>query len=71
MHLAAQAAVRYAMENTVSYLRSNIAELTLLPSLIDIPEKYLNLKSKRQIVKMPRDADVPFPDANNISSAQV
>jgi hypothetical protein len=44
---------------------------TLLPSLIDIPEKYLNLKSKRQIVKMPRDADVPFPDANNISSAQV
>ncbi len=44
---------------------------TLLPSLIDIPEKYLNLKSKREIVKMPCDGDVPFPDANNISAAQV
>jgi nucleoside-diphosphate-sugar epimerase len=27
MHLAAQAAVRYAMENTGSYVRSNLAQL--------------------------------------------
>jgi len=27
MHLAAQAAVRYAMENPASYVRSNIAQL--------------------------------------------
>jgi hypothetical protein len=32
--------------------------------------KYLNLKSKREIVKMPRDGDVSFTDANNISAAQ-
>jgi hypothetical protein len=38
--------------------------------LIDILEKYLNLKSKREIVKMPCDGDVPFANANNISAAQ-
>jgi UDP-glucuronate 4-epimerase len=43
---------------------------TLLPTLIDILEKHLNLKSKREIVKMPCDGDVPFADANNISAAQ-
>jgi predicted alpha/beta-fold hydrolase len=43
---------------------------TLLPTLIDILEKYFNLKSKREIVKMPCDGDVPFADANNISAAQ-
>ncbi|CAM6019755.1 unnamed protein product [Sphagnum balticum] len=116
MHLAAQAAVRYAMENPGSYVRSNIAQLvnsyiddivktgcvasldvvdkrtssggkktghvwfsifnlgmlvlqTLLPTLIDILEKYFNLKSKREIVKMPCDGDVPFANVN-ISAAQ-
>ncbi|CAK9864905.1 unnamed protein product [Sphagnum jensenii] len=43
---------------------------TLLPTLVDILEKYLNLKSKREIVKMPCDGDVPFTNANNISAAQ-
>jgi hypothetical protein len=43
---------------------------TLLPTFVDIPEKYLNLKSKREIVKMPCDGDVPFAAANNISAAQ-
>jgi UDP-glucuronate 4-epimerase len=43
---------------------------TLLPTLVDILEKYLNLKSKREIVKVPCDGDVPFTDANNISAAQ-
>jgi len=43
---------------------------TLSPTLVDIPEKYLNLKSKREIVKMPCDGDVPFTDANKISAAQ-
>jgi UDP-glucuronate 4-epimerase len=43
---------------------------TLLHTLVDILEKYLNLKSKREIVKMPCDGDVPFTDANNISAAQ-
>jgi len=38
--------------------------------LVDILEKYLNLKSKREILKMPCDGDVPFTDANNISAAQ-
>jgi UDP-glucuronate 4-epimerase len=37
---------------------------TLLPTLVDILEKYLNLKSKREIVKMPSDGDVPFTNAN-------
>jgi hypothetical protein len=43
---------------------------TLLPSLVDILEKYLDLKSQREIVKMPCDGDVPFTNANNISAAQ-
>ncbi|KAH9576741.1 hypothetical protein CY35_01G179200 [Sphagnum magellanicum] len=43
---------------------------TLLPTLVDILEKYLNLKSKREIVKTPCDVDVPFTDVNNISAAQ-
>jgi hypothetical protein len=43
---------------------------TLLPTLIDILEKYLKLKSKREIVKMPWDGDVPFTNANNICAAQ-
>jgi UDP-glucuronate 4-epimerase len=43
---------------------------TLLTTLVDILEKYLNLKSKREIVKMPCDDDVPFTGANNISAAQ-
>jgi len=43
---------------------------TLSPTLIDILEKYLNLKSKREIVKMPSDGDIPFADANNISADQ-
>ncbi len=43
---------------------------TLLPTLVDIVEKYLNLKSKREILKMACDGDVPFTDANNISAAQ-
>ncbi len=43
---------------------------TLLPTLIDILEKYVNLKSKREIVKMPCDGDVPFRDADSISAAQ-
>jgi hypothetical protein len=38
--------------------------------LIDILEKYVNLKSKREIVKMPCDGDVPFRDADSISAAQ-
>ncbi|CAK9193221.1 unnamed protein product [Sphagnum troendelagicum] len=42
---------------------------TLLPTLVDILGKYLNVKSKREIVKMPSDGDVPFTDAN-ISAAQ-
>jgi len=42
----------------------------LLPILVDILEKYLNLKSKREIVKTPCDVDVPFADANNISAAE-
>jgi hypothetical protein len=50
---------------------STLVLQTLLPTLVDILEKYLNLKSKREIVKMPCDGDVPFPDANNISAAQV
>jgi hypothetical protein len=41
-----------------------------LPTFVDILEKYLNLKSQREIVKMPCDGDVPFTDANNISAAQ-
>ncbi len=43
---------------------------TLLPTLVDILEKYLNLKSKREIVKMPCDSDVSFTHANNISAGQ-
>ncbi|CAK9251480.1 unnamed protein product [Sphagnum jensenii] len=43
---------------------------TLLPTLVDILGKYLNLKSKREIVKMPCDGDVPFANAKNISAAQ-
>ncbi len=43
---------------------------TLLLTLVDILEKYLNLKSKREFVKIPCDGDVPFTDANNISVAQ-
>ncbi|CAK9192191.1 unnamed protein product [Sphagnum troendelagicum] len=43
---------------------------TLLPTLVDILEKYLSLKSVREIVKMPCDGDVPFTDANHISPAQ-
>ncbi len=43
---------------------------TLLPTFVDILEKYFNLKSKRGIVKMPGDGDVPFTDANNISAAR-
>jgi UDP-glucuronate 4-epimerase len=43
---------------------------TPLPALVDILEKYINLKSKREIVKMPCDGDVPFTDANNIAAAQ-
>ncbi len=43
---------------------------TLLPTSVDILEKYLNLKSKREIVKMPCDGDVPFTAANNICAAQ-
>jgi UDP-glucuronate 4-epimerase len=43
---------------------------TLLPTLVDILEKYLNLKSKREIVKMSCNGDAPFTDANNISAAQ-
>jgi UDP-glucuronate 4-epimerase len=43
---------------------------TLLPTFVDILQKYLNLKSKREIVEMPCDGDVPFTDANNISAAQ-
>jgi UDP-glucuronate 4-epimerase len=37
--------------------------------LVDILEKYLNVKAKREIVKMPRNGDVPFTHAN-ISAAQ-
>lgn len=40
-----------------------------VPSLVDILEKYLKLKAKRNIIKMPRNGDVPFTHAN-ISSAQ-
>jgi UDP-glucuronate 4-epimerase len=36
---------------------------TLLPTMVDIVEKYLNLKSKREIVKMPCDGDIPFTAA--------
>jgi UDP-glucuronate 4-epimerase len=43
---------------------------TLVPTLVDILERYLNLKSKREIVQMPCDGDVPFTDSNNISAAQ-
>jgi hypothetical protein len=43
---------------------------TLLRTLVDILEKYLKLKSKREIVKMPCDGDVSFTHANNISAAQ-
>jgi UDP-glucuronate 4-epimerase len=43
---------------------------TLLPTLVDFLETYLKLKSKREIVKMPCNGGVPFPDANNISAAQ-
>jgi hypothetical protein len=38
--------------------------------LVDVLGKYLNLKSKKEIVKMPCDGDVPFTNANNISAAQ-
>lgn len=40
-----------------------------VPTLVDILEKHLNTKAKRQIIKMPRNGDVPFTHAN-ISSAQ-
>ncbi|CAK9256838.1 unnamed protein product [Sphagnum jensenii] len=40
-----------------------------VPTLVDILEKYLNVKAKREIVKMPRNGDVPFTHAN-ISAAQ-
>ncbi len=40
-----------------------------VPTLVDILEKYLNMKAIRNIVKMPRNGDVPFTHAN-VSSAQ-
>ncbi|XP_024388969.1 UDP-glucuronate 4-epimerase 1 isoform X2 [Physcomitrium patens] len=40
-----------------------------VPALVDILEKYLNVKAKREIINMPRNGDVPFTHAN-ISSAQ-
>ncbi|KAG0586388.1 hypothetical protein KC19_2G086800 [Ceratodon purpureus] len=40
-----------------------------VPTLVDILEKYLGVKAKREIIKMPRNGDVPFTHAN-ISSAQ-
>lgn len=40
-----------------------------VPTLVDILEKYLGVKAKREILKMPRNGDVPFTHAN-ISSAQ-
>ena len=40
-----------------------------VPTLVDILEKYLNVKAKRDIIKMPRNGDVPFTHAN-ISFAQ-
>jgi len=39
-----------------------------VPTLVDILEKYLNVKAKRDILQMPRNGDVPFTHAN-ISSA--
>jgi UDP-glucuronate 4-epimerase len=46
----------------------NTAPVTV-PTLVDILEKYLGVKARREIVKMPRNGDVPFTHAN-ISAAQ-
>ena len=40
-----------------------------VPTLVDILEKHLKVKAKRNIIKMPQNGDVPFTHAN-ISSAQ-
>ena len=40
-----------------------------VPALVNILEKYLKVKAKRNIIKMPRNGDVPFTHAN-ISAAQ-
>ena len=40
-----------------------------VPTLVDILEKHLGVKAKRDIIRMPRNGDVPFTHAN-ISSAQ-
>ncbi|KAJ4727140.1 UDP-glucuronate 4-epimerase 4 [Melia azedarach] len=128
MHLAAQAGVRYAMQNPSSYVHSNIAGLvsllevcknanpqpaivwassssvyglnTKIPhekstgsggkkkgpaqlrvfnlgntspvpvtDLVSILERLLKVKAKRNIMKLPRNGDVPFTHAN-ISLAQ-
>ncbi|KAG2332092.1 hypothetical protein Bca52824_003272 [Brassica carinata] len=105
MHLAAQAGVRYAMENPSSYVHSNIAGLVNLlegrlirrrrvqepegrrgpaqlrvfnlgntspvpvSDLVSILERQLKVKAKRNVIKMPRNGDVPFTHAN-ISLAQ-
>ncbi|XP_024381156.1 UDP-glucuronate 4-epimerase 1 isoform X2 [Physcomitrium patens] len=41
-----------------------------VPTLVDILEKYLKVKAKRETIKMPRNGDVPFTHAN-ISSAEL
>lgn len=40
-----------------------------VPTLVDILEKHLKVKAKRDLFKMPRNGDVPFTHAN-ISAAQ-
>ncbi|KAM0069331.1 putative UDP-glucuronate 4-epimerase [Helianthus debilis subsp. tardiflorus] len=80
MYLAAQAGVRYAMQNPKSYIHSNnagfvnVLEFRIfnlgntspvpVSVLVSILEKLLKVKAKRRVMKLPRNGDVPFTHAN-------
>ncbi|KAG2243119.1 hypothetical protein Bca52824_095036 [Brassica carinata] len=72
MHLAAQAGVRYAMDNPSSYgvqSGKHLPGAIPVSDLATILERLLKVKAKRNMMKLPRNGDVQFTHAN-ISWAQ-